>query len=118
MTTSGGTVLSIVRVLPWPYTSGTIADLILGESTYASVPFRSLLLLTGNNTRIAGDLNRRLLRVRITPNVENPWRRVFDFDRQCTHGDQLAQNLRVAALELVGAMLTDGARLTGRLGLR
>src|SRR5262249_21358185 len=59
--------------------SGTIADRILGESTYATVPFRSLILLTGNNTRIVGDLNRRLLRVRITPNVENPWRRVFDF---------------------------------------
>lgn len=88
-------------------TSGTIADRILGESTYASVPFRALLLLTGNNTRIAGDLNRRLLRVRITPNVENPWRRVFDFDPSArTEANWL--NLRVAALELVRAMLTDG----------
>jgi hypothetical protein len=60
-------------------TSGTLADRILGESTYVSVPFRALVLLTGNNTRIAGDLNRRLLRVRITPNVENPWTRVFPF---------------------------------------
>ncbi len=88
-------------------TSGMIADRILGESTYASVPFRALLLFTGNNTRIAGDLNRRLLRVRITPNVENPWRRVFDFDPSArTEANWL--NMRVAALELVQAMLTDG----------
>jgi len=38
-------------------TSGTLADRVLGESTYAMVPFRSLLLFTGNNTRIVGDLN-------------------------------------------------------------
>jgi hypothetical protein len=97
-------------------TSGTIADRILGESTYATVPFRALLLLTGNNTRIAGDLNRRLLRVRITPNVENPWTRTFDFDpRACTEVNWLS--LRVAALELVRAMLTAGpSRLEGGSG--
>jgi hypothetical protein len=95
-------------------TSGTIADRILGESTYAIVPFRSLILLTGNNTRIVGDLNRRLLRVRITPNVENPWRRVFDFcPRARTEANWLS--MRVAAIELVlaarahGAPVLDGA---------
>lgn len=88
-------------------TSGTIADRILGESTYATVPFRSLLLLTGNNIRIAGDLNRRLLRVSITPNVEHPWTRVFDFDpRARTEANWLS--MRVGALELVQAMLADG----------
>lgn len=88
-------------------TSGTIADRVLGESTYSKVPFRSLLLLTGNNPRIIGDLNRRLLRVRITPKVENPWRRVFAFcPRERTEANWLS--LRVAALELVLAALTDG----------
>ena len=88
-------------------TSGTIADRVLGESTYVTVPFRSLLLFTGNNTQIVGDLNRRLLRVRITPNVENPWRRVFDF---CPRARTEATwpSLRVSALELVLAALTAG----------
>jgi hypothetical protein len=88
-------------------TSGTIADRILGESTYSKVPFRSLLLLTGNNPRIIGDLNRRLLRVRITPRVENPWQRVFAFcPRERTEANWL--NLHVGALELVLAALADG----------
>jgi hypothetical protein len=88
-------------------TSGTLADRILGESTYVTLPFRSLLLFTGNNTRIVGDLNRRLLRVRITPNVENPWRRVFPFcPRARTEATWLG--LRVSALELVLAALAAG----------
>ena len=89
-------------------TSGTIADRVLGESTYATVPLRSVLLFTGNNPRIVGDLNRRLLRVQITPNLEHPWRRVFDFcPRARTEANWL--NLRVAALELVLAALADGS---------
>jgi hypothetical protein len=88
-------------------TSGTIADRVLGESTYATVPLRSLLLFTGNNPRIIGDLNRRLLRVRITPQVENPWRRVFDFcPRARTEATWVS--LRVSALELVQVALANG----------
>jgi len=88
-------------------TSGTIADRVLGESTYSTVPFRTLLIFTGNNVRVVGDLNRRLLRARITPNVENPWRRVFDFcPRALTAATWLT--LRVCALELVGAALAAG----------
>jgi hypothetical protein len=94
-------------------TSGTIADRILGESTYATVPFRSLILLTGNNTRIAGDLNRRLLRVRITPGVENPWQRVFDFC-PTARTEATWPTLRVAAIELVHAALSHGPPLLER----
>lgn len=88
-------------------TSGRIADRVLGKSIHAIVPFRSLMLLTGNNPRVAGDLNRRLLRVRITPNIENPWTRVFPFDpKAVTEANWLT--LRVAVLELVQAALRDG----------
>ena len=97
-------------------TSGGLADRVLGESTYATVPFRSLILLTGNNARIAGDLNRRVLRARITPNVENPWRRVFDFcPRARTEATWLS--MRVALLELIQVALADGSTLrTGGSG--
>ena len=88
-------------------TSGTIADRILGESTYLRLPNRSLLLFTGNNARIVGDLNRRLLRASITPNVENPWRRVFSFcPREVT--EKTWPRLRAFALEVVRAALADG----------
>src|SRR3989442_1317648 len=76
-------------------TTGTIADRVLGESTYATVPFRSLLLLTGNNPRIVGDLNRRLLRAGISPPVENPWRRAFPL---CPPGPTHAQSLSLRPL--------------------
>lgn len=88
-------------------TSGTIADRILGESTYATVPWRAMILMTGNNIRIGGDLNRRLLRVRITPNVEHPWTRVFAFDpRAVTETNWMV--LRVRAIELVLTARANG----------
>ena len=97
-------------------TSGAISDRVLGKSIHAAVPFRSLMLFTGNNTSVVGDLNRRILRARIAPGVENPWTRVFDFcPRARTEASWLT--LRVAALELIQAALRDApSTLTGGSG--
>lgn len=61
-------------------TSEIYSDRILGKSEAATVPSTALVLLSGNNLRLAGDLPRRILRCRIDPAIENPHQRSFPFD--------------------------------------
>lgn len=49
----------------------------LGESTVSTVPCTQLVLVNGNNVRIADDLVRRFIRVRLDPHMENPHTRQF-----------------------------------------
>ena len=55
-------------------------DRVLGASETISVPTRSLVIVTGNNVTLRGDLCRRMLRCRIDPKMETPWKRAFDLD--------------------------------------
>jgi hypothetical protein len=61
-------------------TSEYYSDRVLGQSQNLRFPNVSLLLLNGNNVRLVGDLNRRVLRCRIDPQMERPDKRSFDFD--------------------------------------
>lgn len=61
-------------------TSPEFTDRVLAQSQSATVPTRSLLLLTGNNIQPRGDLCRRVLSCRIDPKEEKPWQRGFDLD--------------------------------------
>lgn len=61
-------------------TSEEYSDRVLKESRTETVPSNALLLLSGNNLILKGDLPRRILRCRIDPNVEQPHQRQFDFD--------------------------------------
>jgi hypothetical protein len=46
-------------------TSPTYEDRVLGGSTIATIPNKSLLILTGNNLTLTGDMPRRVLKCRI-----------------------------------------------------
>ena len=59
-------------------TAPTWIDRILGKSEAPSIPNRALLILTGNNMSLAGDLPRRVIICRIDPETNQPFARQFD----------------------------------------
>ena len=52
----------------------------LGGSGMLNVPTHSLLVATGNNLAVVGDLKRRVIMVRLDAKTERPERRAFDND--------------------------------------
>lgn len=61
-------------------TSKVYSDRILGKSKTVSAPTNALVLFTGNNIRLKGDLPRRIPKCRIDPAMEAPHERAFPFD--------------------------------------
>lgn len=79
-------------------TTETYTDRVLGVTETISVPTKTLLLVTGNNIQLRGDLCRRMLTSRIDAEMETPWKRKFDFDP--------AEHCRTHRLEMIAAALT------------
>lgn len=61
-------------------TAPAMIDRILGASEAIRLPNRALLILTGNNLSLAGDMPRRVLICRIDPETDQPFARQFDLD--------------------------------------
>lgn len=61
-------------------TSETVQPRILGLSETVKLGTRTLVLATGNNIRVRGDLARRALLIRLDLGLANPDDRRFDFD--------------------------------------
>lgn len=61
-------------------TSDVYTDRELGKSSAVQMPNRMLVLLTGNNLSLAGDLPRRVIMCRIDPQTDQPFAREFDLD--------------------------------------
>ena len=61
-------------------TADAMVDRVLGKSEAIQIPNRMLLLLTGNNLSLAGDLPRRVIICRIDPQSATPFAREFDLD--------------------------------------
>lgn len=79
-------------------TSEYLSDRILGVSEEVMVRTGGLLLMTGNNVILKGDLCRRVLTCHIETGMEAPWRRSFDLDP--------AQYCKENRLAMVAAGLT------------
>jgi hypothetical protein len=88
-------------------TSPIFADRILGRSVATTVPNRMLLLITGNNLVLQGEMPRRVLTCRIDPLVERPFARRFRLDPYSYCRDN-RQQIIVAALTLIRAALAHG----------
>jgi hypothetical protein len=61
-------------------TASRFGGRILGASEESEAPTNMMMVFTGNNLSLVGDINRRVLRCRIDPKTENPEDRVFDLD--------------------------------------
>jgi hypothetical protein len=97
-------------------TSPTLTDRVLGQSISSTVPNRMMLILTGNNLTLQGEMPRRVLVCRIDPAVERPFSRHFELEPfgYCRLN---RQKMIAAALTLIRAYLTHGIAnpLNGRL---
>lgn len=94
-------------VLAAVLTSSTFGDRVLQTSTSPVVPTNVLILLSGNNITLKGDLPRRVLKCRIDPKVETPHQRSFRFDpAQMTRKNR--QRMVAAAMTLMVAYRQRG----------
>lgn len=87
-------------------TAEQYTDRVLSVSRTETVPTNSLVLLSGNNLILKGDLTRRLLRCRIDPQTESPHTRSFEFD-PVEIVREFRQELVAAALTLIMAYLSN-----------
>lgn len=96
-------------------TADAMIDRILGKSEAVRIPNRTLLLLTGNNLSLAGDLPRRVIICRIDPQTATPFARAFALDPlQWVLDHRMA--MAAAACTLIRGRLTHmAAQAPGRL---
>lgn len=96
-------------------TAPVLRDRVLGRSESLSIPNRALLLFTGNNLCLTGDLARRIIPIRIDPGTDTPFARQFDLDPVEYVLDH-RNDLVCAALLLIRGWLSSGApRAAGRM---
>lgn len=96
-------------------TSPTLSDRVLGSTKIVTVTNDRLWAATGNNARIAGDMDRRVLPVALDPRCADPYKRTFAFnpvDWMTVHrGEYIGALLTVArGWILAGSPLADAGR--------
>jgi hypothetical protein len=102
---------SLAAVLTAPVYAGRI----LGSTKVVGMDTNLLVMFSGNNIAMQGDMTRRVLTVRIDAGCEAPAMRQFDFDplREVVES---RQDMVVAAVRLIRWAFTAGARSRGRVG--
>lgn len=88
-------------------TSPKMDDRVLKESRSEERINRMTVALTGNNLTLVGDLNRRILTIRLDAATERPWEREFPF-LPTNHVLANWLELRIAALEVLQAWKLGG----------
>lgn len=80
----------------------------LGGSGMLNVPTHSLIVATGNNLAIVGDLKRRVLMIRLDAKTERPEHRAFDRDHLATITADRGKIISLC-LTIIAAYLAAGA---------
>jgi hypothetical protein len=92
-------------------TSREYSDRLLGSSVTLSVPTTTLVMASGNNVKLIGDLNRRFLTCTIDPKTDKAYRRTFDLNpAEFTRAHR--QEMVVAALTILQGYRTLGSKMT------
>ena len=94
-------------------TAEVYQDRVLGVSETLSVPTRAMVIITGNNVSIKGDLCRRVLTSRIDPKVEAPWKRAFDLD-PVQYCKENRMQMGAAGLTILRAGIQRGPKMADR----
>jgi hypothetical protein len=99
-------------------TTRSWTDRILGRTEMVTVPNKAMWMLTGNNPKLARDIARRSIRIRIDPKVDRAWlRTAFKHDPLEQWAKAHRNELVHAALVLVQAWIAAGRPLSrARLG--
>ena len=95
-------------VLEAMLTAAYLSDRILGVSEMVDLPNTTMVMISGNNIQIVGDLNRRFLTCRIDAKIESPHTRKFDLDPLAYVKAHRLDMVR-AALTIIRGYLTSGA---------
>ena len=93
-------------------TSDRYRDRVLGKSESSSVPNRAMMLMTGNNLTLTGDMARRVLVARINPDTDKPFARAFSVDPLAVCVAE-RQQMIAAALTLIRYYLSSGVQRSG-----
>ena len=86
-------------------TSDAMVDRGLGKSESIRIPNRAMLILTGNNMSLTGDLPRRVIICRIDPETDQPFSRQFELDPM-EHVLDIRLSMMAAACTLIRASFT------------
>ncbi len=94
-------------------TTELYSDRVLGSSERVTIPTRTMLMASGNNVTLRGDLVRRLLTCRIDPEMEAPWTRTFNVNpvEYVTHN---RLTMAAAALTILKAAWEQPVAMPGR----
>ena len=88
-------------------TAEVFSDRILGVSEIGAAPTTAMVLLTGNNLSMVGDLNRRVLRARIDAEIEKPHRRKFALNPAAYVQEHRLEMVRAGLIVLRGYLQTN-----------
>jgi len=97
---TGDTICSIL-------TQESVLLRILGKSEQVTLPCNVLVMATGNNLTLGGDVTRRSLVCRLDAREERPDRREFDFNPKIVAAERRAE-LVVAGLTVLRAYISAG----------
>ena len=87
---------------------------VLGKSLNIPLPTNALILATGNNLILRGDMTRRAVVCRLDARSERPDERKFDFDAIVLAHEQ-REHLLVAGLTILRAYIVAGRPLKGKV---
>lgn len=96
-------------------TAEKVSDRKLGASEIKTITNNSILILTGNNLTLKGDMFRRVLKARIDPRTDRPYAREFN-ENPLQIVLQNRQKLTSSALTLIrGYLCSNAKRAEGRM---